>query len=76
MAKFTRWQLDVLRKWDSGELRDNRNQAVLALGHGRLENARGDYLDMGGSTGGGSRRIIDSWQPPCWREFLKEEEFQ
>ena len=76
VAKLSRWQKDVLRKWDSGELRDNRNQAVLALGHGRLENARGDYLDMGGSTGGGSRRIIDSWQPPCWREFLEEEEFQ
>ena len=66
----------MLARWDSGELRDNRNQAVLAFGHGRLENALGDYLEWGGSAGGGSRRIIDGWQPPDWRTFLEEEEFQ
>jgi hypothetical protein len=70
---LTRKQLDVLRKWDSGELRVNRNQAIVALGHGRLRTAGGDYLDIGGSTGGGSRRIIDSWQPPDWRDFLQDE---
>ena len=74
--KFSRWQLEVLQKWDDGTLRKDRNDAVLALGHGRLENADGDYLDMGGSTGGGSRRIIDGWQPPCWRTFLKEDAWQ
>ena len=39
----------------------------------RLRTARGDYLDIGGSTGGGSRRIIDTWQPPDWRDFLQDE---
>ena len=29
-------------------------------------------LDIGGSTGGGSRRVLDSWQPPDWREFLED----
>ena len=70
---FTRRQLDVLQKWESGELLSNRNKAILAVGHGRLRSARGDYLDIGGSTGGGSRRIIDSWQPPDWRDFLQDE---
>ena len=70
---FTRRQLEVLERWDSGELRNNRNSAIVALGHGRLRTARGDYLDIGGSTGGGSRRIIDGWQPPDWRHFLQDE---
>ena len=73
MQTFTRWQLDVLERWDSGELLDNRNRAIVALGHGRLRTARGDYLDIGGSAGGGSRRIIDGWQPPDWRQFLQDE---
>ena len=37
---------------------------------------RGDYLDVGGSTGGGSRRIIDGWQPPDWRQFLHDIELE
>ena len=71
---FTRRQWNVLQKWESGELRANRNRAIVALGHGRLLNAQGDYLDLGGSTGGGSRRIIDSWQPPDWSDFLPDEQ--
>ena len=71
---FTRRQWNVLQKWDSGELRASLNQAVVALGHGRLRSAQGDYLDIGGSTGGGSRRIIDSWQPPDWSDFLPDEQ--
>ena len=74
--EFSRWQQEVLQKWDSGQLRRDRNQAAVAVGHGRLENANGDYLDIGGSTGGGSRRILDDWQPPCWRTFLQEDAWQ
>ena len=48
--------------------------SVANTGHGRLRTARGDYLDIGGSTGGGSRRIIDSWQPPDWHAFLADEQ--
>ena len=69
---FTQKQLEVLQQWDSGELLANRNRSIVALGHGRLRTARGDYLDIGGSTGGGSRRIIDGWQPPDWRQFLQD----
>ena len=68
---FTPRELEVLQKWDSGELLSKRNEAIVAVGHGRLQSAQGDYLDIGGSTGGGSRRIIDSWQPPDWRDFLQ-----
>jgi hypothetical protein len=65
-------QLDVLKQWDRGWLRDNLNQAIVELGHGRLESQTGDFLEIGGSTGGGSRRLIDGWVPLDWREFLNE----
>ena len=71
---FTRRQQDVLQMFESGALLQIRNQAILACGHGRLFRGDGDYLDIGGSTGGGSRRIIDSWQPPDWRDFLQDDQ--
>ena len=70
---FTSRQFEVLERWDSGELRDNLNAAILALGHGRLRRAGGACMDIGDSTGGGARRIIDNWHPPDWREFLEDE---
>ena len=68
---FTPQELEVLQLWDSGALLANRNSAHVALAN--LRTAQGDYLAIGGSTGGGSRRIIDSWQPPDWRQFLHDE---
>ena len=61
----------MLERWETGESLRRRNRVVGALGHGRLRTARGDWLDIGGSVGGGSRRIIDSWKPPDWREWLE-----
>ena len=72
VVTFTQKELEVLQKWDSGQLLDERNKAIVAVGHGRLQTARGGHLDIGGSTGGGSRRIIDGWQPPDWRQFLED----
>ena len=66
-------QAGVLRQWDAGALRTQLNAAVAAHGHGRLRKASGAYLDIGGSTGGGPRRIIDGWQPPDWCHFLQDE---
>ena len=64
--------MELLKLWDRGELRDELSTAIVAVGHGRLQNARGEYMEIGGSTGGGSRRIRDDWQPPDWREFLQD----
>ncbi len=63
----------MCRKPYAGELRINRNNAVRALGHGQLRNRRGDVMDIGGSTGGASRRILDSWHQPDFREFLQND---
>ena len=64
----------MLERWETGESLRRRNRVVGALGHGRLRTARGDYLDIGGSTGGGARRVLDSWQPPDWREFIRDDQ--
>ena len=64
-------QTDLLERYDSGTLLEELNGAIAAWGHGRLRSEAGEHLDIGGSTGGGSRRIIDGWTPPDWREFLE-----
>ena len=71
---FTPRQVELLDMYDNGELLTIRNNAIQALGHGRLINTRGDTLDIGGSTGGGSRRILDSWHPLDVEEFLASDE--
>ena len=60
----------ALEKYDSGQLRREMNDAVAQFGHGRLVGPSGETLDIGGSTGGGSRRIVDSWEEPDWRQFV------
>jgi len=67
---FTQKEKEVLEQWDSGQLLAQKNASIQALGHGRLQKASGEHLDIGGSTGGGSRKILDEWQPKDWREFL------
>ena len=66
---LTRRQVEILEQWDSGMLLSNLNAAIVELGHGRLQSPSGEFLDIGGSTGGGSRRIIDGWVSADWRRF-------
>ena len=63
-------QWNLLQRWDSGELRRELNEAVAACGHRPLGSRQGEHLDIGDSTGGGSRRLVDGWVPPDWREFF------
>ena len=65
----TSWQRDLLQRWDSGELRRELNEAVAAWGHRPLGSAQGEHLDIVGSTGGRSRRLVDGWVPREWQEF-------
>ena len=67
---LTSWQTDLLERYDSGVLLKELNNAIGFWGHGRLRSEDGDTLDIGGSTGGGSRRLIDGWVMPDWREYL------
>ncbi len=69
---FSNKQLDILKKWGCGMLRKELSKATMQHGHGRLESAAGEYMDIGGSTGGISWRTIDGWVPPDWRQLLQE----
>ena len=66
------YQKDLVAQNESGELLEKMNKAVAAWGHGSLRSADGRTLDIGGSTGGLSRRIIDDWVEPNWEEFLTQ----
>ena len=70
MASFTLPQREILQQFDNGDLIRDFNKTVTEVGHGRLWNTNGQFLDIGGSTGGAARRILDKWQPPDWRDFL------
>ena len=71
-ATYTSRQVELLRQYDSNELLIAMNNAIVGAGHGRLRRPCGEFLDIGGSTGGGSRRIIDGWMPPDFQAFLEQ----
>ena len=50
-------------------MREELNQAIWDFGHGRIENAAGQIMDIGGSTGGLSRKVLDDWRQPDLRDF-------
>ena len=62
---------DLLQWWDSGVLLKKYNRAIADYGHGRLRFDAGDHLDIGGSTGGVSRRLIDGYVTPDSRVMLE-----
>ena len=49
-------QLEALRK--------KANKKTLKSGHGRLRNLDGTCIDIGGNTGGATRKALDGWKPP------------
>ena len=55
-------QEEVLQKWDRGQLQEEYNQAISALGDRSL------LPDSRDSTGHRFKRTVASWNPPDWRE--------
>ena len=66
---FTPRQLEVLEQYRSGWLRKEANKRTLISGHGRLKREDDSYLDIGGSTGGFVRTVLDDWGPPDLTDF-------
>ena len=62
-------ELAMVQAFESGELRRRANDAVKGFGHGRLHAADGSYLDIGGNTGGRTRRLLDSYVIPSHENF-------
>ena len=52
---------------------ENMSYAATHHGHARLVREDGETQDIGGSTGGVSRRANDDWVAPDWRQFLADE---
>ena len=57
-------QQAVLQEYQSGELRTQANRLTLISGHGRLKHEDLSFVDIGGSTGGFVRTVLDDWEPP------------
>ena len=66
---FTPRQQEVLQLYKSGWLRQEANRLTLISGHGRLKRADGTFEDIGGSTGGFVRTVLDDWGPPDLKDF-------
>jgi predicted rRNA methylase YqxC with S4 and FtsJ domains len=62
-------QLRVLEEYQSGELRRKANKLTMVSGHGRLKKEDDSFVDIGGSTGGFVRTVLDDWEPPDLADF-------
>ena len=62
-------QLQVLEPYRSGVLRRQANDCTIASGHGRLKREDNTFVDIGGSTGGFVRVVLDDWDLPNIAEF-------
>ena len=62
-------QLLALQQYESGELRQRANDLTLISGHVRLKREDNTFVDIGGSTGGYVRVVMDDWEPPDIEEF-------
>ena len=62
-------QQRLLREYQSGELRKQANKLTMISGHGRLKKEDHSFVDVGGSTGGFARTVLDDWEPPDLADF-------
>ena len=67
---FIARQREVLDQYRSGWLRSEANRLTLISGHGRLTRADDTFQEIGGSTGGFLRTVLDNWKPPDLTDFL------
>ena len=61
--------LEMVQQFDSGELRTKSNAAIIAHGHGRLHAPDGSSMDIGGSIGGRTRRLLGGYVIPSHENF-------
>jgi len=67
-TRFSKEDKQLLEDYDNGNLLRQANDATKASGHGRLRNSDGTFQDIGGSTGGLARTVLDNWEPPDLEE--------
>jgi predicted rRNA methylase YqxC with S4 and FtsJ domains len=59
----------LLRDLDNGKLLHAANTLTRLSGHGRLRKSNGEFIDIGGSTGGFVRTVLDDWEPPDFNDW-------
>ena len=64
------WQQQSLTELEDGTLRRRSNEAVRAFGHGMLRRDDDECLEIGGSTGGVTRFLLDGRTEPDVDAFL------
>ena len=64
------WERENLRKLQDGSLLRLTNEAVAAFGHGTLRRVGGERIEIGGSTGGVTRFLLDGNAEPDVASFL------
>ena len=62
--------LELLKLFDDGTLQREANKLTRISGNGRLRRPDGTYVDIGGSTGGYTKRVLYDWTPPDVSEFV------
>ena len=58
-----------MQEYESGVLRKQANKLTMISGHGRLKKEDHSFVDIGGSTGGFVRTVLDDWEPPDLADF-------
>ena len=62
--ELTSKQLALLELFDSGFLLQEANRLTKLAGHGRIHKSQREWMDIGGSTGGFVRTVLEDWAPP------------
>ena len=65
-------QIEELKLYDNGFLLAKANELTLRSGHGTLRRpGDGVKREIGASTGGFVREILENWEPPDPKDFLE-----
>ena len=72
LRKFSPKQREILKEYQSGLLRIKANNLTMKAGHGRLKKADGSFVDIGGSTGGFLRIVLNDWEASDVKDFDDE----
>ena len=57
-------QMELVSKLRDGTLDKEVARLTKESGHGRFKREDGSFVDIGGSTGGFTRAVLDNWTPP------------
>ena len=70
--ELTKKQMALLKDYDDGTLLEKANELTLRSGHGTLRRpGDGVKREIGASTGGFVREILENWEPPDPKDFLE-----